>query len=1077
MKKGIISITLLASVIIAGQASPLWLRKSAISPDGKTIAFCYKGNIFTVASSGGDARQITQGESYNSTPVWSPDGKQISFASDREGSADIFIVDSKGGAPRRLTTNSAAETPLAFLNDSTIMFSSRLFPSAKAAQGAFQSQVYTVGTNGNRPTMLYSWPMRTASVSPDGKILFQDIKGFENQFRKHERSSSTADIWLINEGKFSKLTDFNGHDLNPVWGSDGSYYFVSEEDGTLNIYHATVNGKEKKKLTNFTKHPVRSLSVSNNGILAFSYDGELYTMTEATEPRKVNVNIVMDEYASPRQKSAKRSGADDFAVSPDGKTVAFTLRGDVYITSVEYETTRRITDTPSQERCVTFAPDGRSIVYDSERDGMWQLFQAEIANPEENDMLYAAEIVEKPLYRSEKTAFQPIFSPDGTKVAFLEDRTELRVIDLKTKKVNTALDGKYNYSYSDGDVSFQWSPDSRWLLVDYIGVGGWNNSDIAVVSADGSKVIDLTESGYSDSVAKWVLGGKAVTWKTGKYGYKSHGSWGNETDVMIMFLDGEAWDRFCMNKEERELADKADEKAKKDKDNDKSSKKKKDKKEADKTDSADKEQEKVEPLEFDFDNRKYRMARLTPASAFTGDYFLNNDGDKFYYVANSPDGRSLYQRDILEDEVTVLSKDLSGWGITHDKKGENLFILTNSGIKKINLSSGKTTPVKFEAEYTRRPAQEREYIYHHAWQQVKDKFHDVNLHGTDWDFYGKEYAKFLPYINNNQDFAEMLSELLGELNASHTGASARTSAKALPTASLAVFFDESHTADGLKIAEVLKQSPMASKKVNARKGDIITMIDGVDIKAGHDFNELLEGKAGKKIKLGITRADGKSEVVFVKPVTSAKMSQMLYNRWIERNAAVVDSVSGGRIGYVHVRGMDSPSFRDVYDKLLGKYRNCEAVVVDTRYNGGGWLHNDIAILLNGQEYVRFTPRGHYIGSEPFSQWTKPSVMLVNESNYSDAHGTPFVYQSLKIGDVVGAPVPGTMTAVWWETQIDPSLVFGIPQVTSLDMNGQQLENKQLTPDVIIYNTPENVMKGIDDQLIGATKHLMKKLSK
>ena len=215
--------------------------------------------------------------------------------------------------------------------------------------------------------------------------------------------------------------------------------------------------------------------------------------------------------------------------------------------------------------------------------------------------------------------------------------------------------------------------------------------------------------------------------------------------------------------------------------------------------------------------------------------------------------------------------------------------------------------------------------------------------------------------------------------------------------------------------------------------------------------------------------------MYVKPISYGDNSELLYQRWVERNAAVVDSVSGGRIGYVHVQGMDSPSFREVYDRLLGKYRNCDAVIVDTRYNGGGWLHNDLAQLLGGKEYVRFSPRGQYIGSEPFSQWTKPSVMLVNESNYSDAHGSPYTYQTLKIGDVVGAPIPGTMTAVWWETQIDPTIVFGIPQVTSLDMNGNVLENKQLNPDVLIYNTPDNVLRGVDDQLIGAAKHLLKKL--
>ncbi len=227
--------------------------------------------------------------------------------------------------------------------------------------------------------------------------------------------------------------------------------------------------------------------------------------------------------------------------------------------------------------------------------------------------------------------------------------------------------------------------------------------------------------------------------------------------------------------------------------------------------------------------------------------------------------------------------------------------------------------------------------------------------------------------------------------------------------------------------------------------------------------------------LDVKGADGKTRNIEVKPISAGEESDLLYRRWVRRNQEVVDSVSGGRIGYVHVEGMDSPSFRTVYSEMLGKYRNREAIIVDTRWNGGGWLHNDLAILLGGKEYVRFVPRGQYIGSEPFSQWTKPSVMLVNEANYSDAHGSPFVYQTLGLGDVVGAPVPGTMTAVWWETQIDPTLVFGIPQVTSMDMNGTVLENHQLTPDVEVYNTPDRVAAGIDDQIIKSVEHLLKKL--
>lgn len=796
-------------------------------------------------------------------------------------------------------------------------------------------------------------------------------------------------------------------------------------------------------------------------------------MRPGSEPQKLAVEIIADQYDGDRVKYFTDRGATTMAVSPSGNELAFVIRGDVYVTDAKYKTTKRITDTPAQERYVSFSKDGRTLVYDSDRDGYWQLFTATIKNPDEKQFAYATEIVEEPLYKCATAAQQPVFSPDGSKIAFLENRTEIRVIDPKTKKVNTALDGKYNYSYTDGDVSFSWSPDSKWLLADYIGIGGWNNTDIALVKADGTEVIDLTESGYSDGNAKWVLGGKAITYHTGKYGMKSQGSWGNQGDILMMALDGEAWDNFNATEEEIALMEKA-EKEKKEKEEKAKEGNKKDKKKGKKDDKKD---DKSKDLTFDLANRKHRMARLTGSSAFVGDYFMNPKGTKFYYVARATEGGyNLMERDLKKGDTKVLIKGVSG-GIETDAKGENIFLITGSGLKKIDLAKGSTENIEFEAPYDRKPSLEREYIFDHMVRQVNDKFYDKNIHGIDWTGYGEHYRQFLPYINNNEDFSILMSEILGELNASHTGSGHSAGGASLQTAELGAFFDPAYEGDGLKVTEVLPRGPLAARKVNVKPGDIIMSVDGKKIEAGKDYYPLLEGKAGKKTRLEIRRADGKTDFAEIKPMQKWYLSDHLYKRWVEHNQAVVDSLSGGKIGYVHVEGMDGSSYQTVYDQLFGKYRNCDAVIVDTRFNGGGWLHNDIALLLGGKEYVRFMPRGKYIGSEPFSQWTKPSVMLVNESNYSDAHGTPFVYQTLGIGDVVGAPIPGTMTAVWWETQIDPSLYFGIPQVTSVDMQGNVLENHQLNPDVLIYNNPADELSGNDAQLAGAVKHLLSKTAK
>ncbi len=1067
-----------ASLGALASESPRWLLDAAISPDGSTIAFSYKGDIFTVPTNGGSATQITSNKGYDGMPVWTPDGKRIVFMSTREGSDDVFITSATGGTPRRLTTNSGNEKPLTFLNDSTLLFNASHLPGKNTARAPFSTQIYSLNINKNnpRPQLYLSLPVVSANANAKGELLYQDRKGVEDVLRKHERSSGTADIWLYDADRnFTQLTTFNGADQSPVWGKEGKYYFISEKDGTLNVFESSIGSNNDRQLTKFTKHPVRSLTAANNGTLAFNWDGDIYTLTPGSEPRKVNIVVTADDYDNDIVKKYVNYGASDISVAPEGNQVALILRGDLYVTTTDYTTTKRITDTPAQERTVSFSPDGRTLVYDSDLDGIWQLFTAKIKNDSEKEFAYATDIVIEPLYKCETSAMQPVFSPDGKKVAFLEDRTILKVIDLDTKAVTTALDGKYNYSYSDGDVPFSWSPDSKHLLITYIGDGGWNNMDIALVKADGTEVVDLTESGYADNNPKWALDGKAITYSTGKYGMKAHGSWGNQEDVVIMVLDPEAWETFNFTEEEAALADKAD-KDKDNKDSGSESDKKGKKGKKDKKANADKKEEAKE-IKLDLENRRYRTRRLTSRSSSLGDYFLSPKGDKLYYVAGATEGGyNINVKDLKKGETKILVKGTAGM-LYPDKKGETLFVNTSSGIKKITLANANVDDVEFEAPYDRKPSLERAYIFDHMAKQVADKFYDANLHGVDWEYYTNHYRDFLPYINNNRDFATLLSEILGELNASHTGGRYYSDDAPMATSNLGAFFDEAYSGDGLKIAEIFPRGPLAVKTAGLKPGDIITSIDGEKIAAGEDYFPMLEGKAGKKVRLGVTRTDGKTDFVVVKPISNGALSNMAYERWVEHNEHVADSLSNGRIGYVHVRGMDGESFQTVYDRILGKYRNCDAIVVDTRYNGGGWLHNDLAVLLSGKEYVKFMPRGREIGHEPFAQWSKPSVMLVNESNYSDAHGSPYTYKTLGIGEVVGAPIPGTMTAVWWETQIDPTLIFGIPQVTNVSMDGTVLENTQLNPDILIYNRQGDIENGIDAQLEGAVRHLMEKTKK
>ena len=1067
-------IALMLLTMLSAEAQPLWMRFPAISPDGKTIVFSYKGDLFTVPAGGGQARQITTNAAYDAYPVWSPDGSRIAFASTREGSFDIYVIDKDGGAPIRLTTHSTDETPMAWSDNSHVLFSAVMMPTAQSsifAQRDFP-QVYEVSSQGGeRPKLFSVITMEDMSINARGDILYHDKKGYEDPFRKHHQSSICRDVWLLSNDKYAKLTTFRGEDRTPRWAPDGqSFYYLSEQDGTFNVWQRAINGSSDKQVTHHKQNPVRFLTVANNGTLCYGYDGEIYTCSGGKE-QKVAVSITIDKGDRSLIRQLQTSGATEISLSPKNKEIAFVMHGDVYVTSIDYKTTRQITDTPEQERSISFSPDGRSLAYGAERNGHWQLYQTTICRKEEKQFTYATDLKEERLINSDITSLQPEYSPDGKKVAFFENRGALRVLDLATRQVTTVLDEKYNFSYSDGDLWFEWSPDSRWLLASYIGTGGWNNSDIALVDATGQKApYNLTNSGYNDFGGKWALGGKGMIFESDRAGYRSHGSWGAESDAYLMFFDLDAYNRFRMTKEEKALADEAKKEAKKAADEAKKDKKDKKDKKVKKTAKGKKTTEAKPSFTPDLENCRDRIIRLTVNSSRLGDYVLSPNGDTLYYQTPFEGDADLWKHDFLEGKTELVLKGVGRGQMVADKDFKTLYMAGRS-IKKIELSSNKSTEIDFEAPFNYRPYQERQYLFDHIWQQVQDKFYDPNMHGVDWQAYRKVYEKFLPHINNNYDFRDMLSEMLGELNASHTGARYYGGGASMSTASLGVFLDSSYDGDGLRIEEMIRRSPLAAKGIAS--GSIIEKIDGIPITKGMDYNYLLDGKVGKPVRLTINGRD-----VVIRPVSQSQLEELLYKRWVDRNRQMVDSLSGGRLAYVHVKAMDSESFRQVYSDLLSdKNRNREAVIVDERYNGGGWLHDDLCTLLSGRQYQSFVPHGKYVGYDPYNKWVKPSCVLMCEDDYSNGHGFPWVYRELGIGKLIGTPVAGTMTAVWWETLMDRTLVFGIPQVGCQGMNGKFGENNELFPDIEVYNTPDDYIHGRDRQLEAAVAEMLKPTAK
>ena len=1086
---GILLCVALCIVCTPLAAESLWLREPAISPDGKTIAFNYRGDLWLVSVEGGQARLLTLHESYDTNPIWSRDGKQIAFASDRYGNFDIWLISAEGGQATRLTYHSASDIPTSFSpGDRGVVFRSSRLDDAASVQfptGA-QPELYEVALDGGIPSQIVTTPAIYAVHDRSGRqIAYSDRKGYENPWRKHDTSSFARDIWTLDtrSGKHNRLTEFGYDDRQPVWSADEkSLYYLSERSGSFNVWKLDLAEPSKPvQVTQHKTHPVRFLSISDSGDLAYTYDGAIWVRpSDASRSSRIQVDAERDLRTNASQSLDVSRQISEFDVSADGKQIAFIARGEVFVTSTEHDAARRITNTPEQERSVSFHPDGRSLLYAGERDGSWNLYRADMTDENELTFFNATAITEKVVLEIDEETFQPSFSPDGKEVAYLKERTQLEVVNLESGKRRVILPGERNYSYIDGDQNYSWSPDGQHFLVDYLSPTRWSN-EVGLVAADGSgEVVNLTSSGYEDTGGNWVLEGNAMFWGTDRWGGRQHAGWSSEWDIRMTFFNEAAWDRWRLSELELEQFEELEKRAKKEKEKEEAKGKKEEESEGDEKDK-DEEADEIklpDPVEIDLDGLKDRTIRLTIHSSRLNSAVMTPDGERLLYLARFEKGYDLWSYEPRKQEVKLLAKlnAQRASNLRLDKEGKKAFLLVNGGLRKITIAEGAVKPVSLSARMDLDREAEREHLYEHVWRQTLKKFHDVEMHGVDWARYKKEYARFLPHISNSRDFAELLSELLGELNASHTGGRYfPRSSNGDATASLGFFPDPEWKKAGVRIGEVMPRSPLLGAKNEISAGTVIVAIDGESIASGQNWYPLLNRKAGTNVRLSLQDPDGEEREEVVKPVASD--SRLRYDRWERSRRETVERLSKGRIGYAHIRGMSDGGLRDIFEDIFGESVDKEAIILDTRFNGGGNLDEAIPILLSGQTYMRAKPRGQYVGSVPADRWTKPSIIIQNEGNYSDAHCVPNAYRSLGLGKTVGMQVPGTCTSVWWETLQDRELVFGIPEVTWLDNDGIPMENNHFDADYEIDNDPQIEAEGRDQQLEKAVEVLLQQLGK
>jgi Tol biopolymer transport system component/C-terminal processing protease CtpA/Prc len=1073
IKKSFLS--MLFSLVFMGiglaQNPPQWMRYPSISPDGSKIAYTYKGDLYVVPSVGGDAKQITFHEAHDYKPVWSKDGDKIAFASDRYGNFDIFIMDANGGAASRLTYHSNDELPYDFSTDGTkVVFGTTRLDLASHRQYPTSSQpeLYTVSTKGGRVDQIWTIPSEYIQSNKDGsKTVYHDKKGGENEWRKHHQSGIARDIWLYDQRSDSHkmLTSFYGEDRNPVFSPDETeIFYLSESNGNFNVFALELTNPENSSaLTDFKTYPVRFLSIANNGLMSFSYDGELYTLKKGESPKKLSVTLKTQAISNSDNYIAINGGVREMVISPDGKEIAFIARGEVFVTSVDGALTKRITNTAEQERFVEFGPDGKSIIYSSERNGKWQIFETKKVRSEEPFFFASTLLKEEVLISSAEDVYLPKVSPDGKKIAYISARRTLKVMDLTTKAEVTLLTPEQLFHMRDGDQYFTWSPDSKWLLASYRPT--MVNSEVVLLDASGKKPMqNLTKSGYGDDKAIWANDGKQMLWFSNRDGLRSYATSGqNQNDVYTLFFNQEDWDKFRLSKEDFDLMNEIEKSKKKETDADK------DKKEAPKT---------IKPLTFDLDEIEARKARLTIHSSDLGDAVLAKDGEKLYYLTAFEKGMNLWSTNLRTKETKQeIALNANSASLMWDKQQKNLYLIANGSISKINPETMKQEPIKIAGEMTYDKDAERAHLFEHIWLRTKGIFYTPDMHGVDWEAAKSNYEKYIPHIGNEYEFAEMISEMIGELNVSHAGARySGTIAMADATASLGIFIDYSFKANGIKVIEVISGGPLDKAGITIKPGMIIEQIDGELVSPEIDFAKFLNRKAEKFTLIEVLDPSSGTRAQYtIKPISLGAENQLLYKRWVRKNQAEVDSLSGGKLGYVHIPGMSDEPYRNVYEEMMGKYHEREAVIVDTRFNGGGDLVADLAMFFTGEKFLTYATEDRVVGYEPTSRWTKPTLAMFNEANYSDGHCFACGYTDLKIGKTVGMPTPGTCSFAGWES-LSNGVRWGAVPISAKNKAGEWLENNETRPQFEIKNMPGKIDKGIDQQLTKAVEELLKEVN-
>ena len=1055
------------------------------------VVFSYLGDIWTADENGQNVQRLTVNRARDVYGRFSPDGKWIAFSSERNGNLDVYLIPAGGGNAKQLTTHSADDVVLGWSSDSRNV----LFSSQRGED--FMPQLYLVSTEGGMARKAGTDMGVQASYSPDGQKLAYNQKS-QVYWRKFYRGSYQSDIMVMDVAakKFTQLTDFDGLDSWPMWGHDGYIYFVSDRDGNglTNIWRVSDNGGKADKVTTFKSGDVRWPAISSDGrVIVFEHNFGIWKLDVNTKrATQINLNIDAETQDNMAELQPFNSQADDYDLAPSSRRIAFSIHGEIFTAPVEEGDLKQLTDGAARDRAVAYSPDGKWLSYISDQSGREELYVVPID----------ASAPAQQLTDIDALKFGYNWSPDSKEIAFASSDNNLRKLTVATKQV-IVLDTSHYGGFGEP----VWSPDGKWIA--YSKADASRTNDVYMIASSGQEKEPhkVTFDANNDGNPHFSPDGRKL------YFQRVEGSLGNApTSTQIYSVWLEHLDKDPDDAEEREAEPPPMPRAE------------------------DGEMPATAPrprpaanrppreIKMDWDGLKRRTRQVTRMPFPILNYTITPDSRTIVFVTTEPAGMAnipvLYS--IAEDgrrlnRITAGQPPNEGDGpgggfggfgggfsdLHVSRDGRTVFFRERDGVYSIALppsgpaaGAGAAAAVAAAAgagrEAGRRrinfnvrvrvdhPAEWAE-MFDDGWRTMKYRFYDPKMHGMDWDAARAKYRPLVDFVGDRQELLNIINEMIGELNASHTGAAPPPRGPGgggVSTSHLGIELEPDAAAGRYRVTYVYEDGPADKDWVRVKPGDYLLAIDGKQVKAGDDYWALLNNRLNRKVTVTFNDKPAEEGAWHsrIEAISSGAYSQLRYERWVKERRKKVDELSNGRIGYLHIQAMNPPSLRR-FEKELREYRNKEAMIIDQRWNGGGNIEQELLAILVQRQYQIWQPRGTEATGRPFAGFFGPKVVLQNWRSASNAEMFPAGFRALGLGKVIGTPTMGAVIGTGSYSLIDGSTVRtpGVG-VFLADQKHTNMENYGVQPDLLVDNKPEDTLAGRDRQLEAAVEELMKQIN-